>query len=101
MSHRPFTRRATSAVAGLAVIALAATGCGGDDADSEGTGGGGTGEAAEMETVRIGTLPIANAAAMNLGVQEGFFEEEGLELEQTVAQTGNEIITGMVAGDYD
>jgi NitT/TauT family transport system substrate-binding protein len=98
MSHRPFTRRTTSAVAGLAVIALAATGCGGDDADSA---GGGTGDAGEMQTVQIGTLPIANAAAMNLGVEQGFFEEEGLELEQTVAQTGNEIITGMVAGDYD
>ena len=101
MSHRPFTRRATSAVAGLAVIALAATGCGGDDADTGDTGGGGGGDAAEMETVQVGTLPIANAAAMNLGVQEGFFEEEGLELEQTVTQTGNEIITGMVSGDYD
>jgi NitT/TauT family transport system substrate-binding protein len=99
MSHRPFTRRATSAVAGLAVIALAASGCGGDDAGSADTGGGAG--AAEMETVQIGTLPIANAAAMNLGVKEGFFEDEGLKLEQTVAQTGNEIITGMVAGDYD
>ncbi|TQN43791.1 NitT/TauT family transport system substrate-binding protein [Blastococcus colisei] len=98
MSHRSFTRRTTSTVAGLAVVALAATGCGGDDAD---TGGGGGGDAAEMETIQIGTLPIANAAAMNLGVQEGFFEEEGLELEQTVTQTGNEIITGMVGGDYD
>jgi NitT/TauT family transport system substrate-binding protein len=100
MSHRPFTRRATSAVASLAVIALAASGCGADDAGSGGDGGGGAGEG-ETTTIRVGTLPIANAAAMYLGIQEGFFEEEGLEVEQTVAQTGNEIITGMVAGDYD
>jgi NitT/TauT family transport system substrate-binding protein len=100
MSHRPFTRRMTSVVAGLAVVALAATGCGGDDADTGGGGGGG-GEAAGTTTIRVGTLPIANAAAMYLGIQEGFFEEEGLEVEQTVLQSGNEIITGMVAGDYD
>jgi NitT/TauT family transport system substrate-binding protein len=99
MSHRPFTRRATSAVAGLAVVALAATGCGGDDADTGGGGGGG--DAGEMTTIQIGTLPIANAAPMYLGVQEGYFEEEGLEIEETVLQSGNEIITGMVAGDYD
>jgi NitT/TauT family transport system substrate-binding protein len=100
MSHRPFTRRATSAVAGLAVVALAATGCGGDDADTGGGGGGGGGTG-EMTTIRIGTLPIANAAPMYLGMQEGFFEEEGLAVEETVLQSGNEIITGMVAGDYD
>ncbi len=101
MSHRPFTRRTTSAVAGLAAVALAATGCGGGDADTGGGGGGGGGEAGGVTTIQVGTLPIANAAPMYLGIQEGFFEEEGLEVEQTVAQTGNEIITGMVAGDYD
>ena len=99
MSHRPFTSRATSAVAGLAVVALAATGCGGDDADTGGGGGGGG--AGEVTTIQIGTLPIANSAPMYLGMQEGFFEEEGLEVEPTVLQSGNEIITGMVAGDYD
>jgi NitT/TauT family transport system substrate-binding protein len=100
MSHRPFTRRATSAVAGLAVVALAASGCGGSDSADTGGGaeGGGT---TEMTTVRIGTLPTANAAAMYLGMQEGFFEDENLTVEPTVLQSGNEIITGMVAGDYD
>src|SRR3712207_781944 len=94
--HRPITRRTTSAVAGLAVVALAARGCGGDSG-----GGGGGGEGGGTQTVRIGTLPIANSAPMYLGVEQGFFEEEGLEVEPTVLQSGNEIITGMVAGDYD
>jgi NitT/TauT family transport system substrate-binding protein len=100
MSHRPFTRRATSAVAGLAVVALAATACGGDD-DTAGGGGGGGGDTGEITAIQIGTLPIANAAPMYLGMEEGFFEEEGLEVEPTVLQSGNEIITGMVSGDYD
>jgi NitT/TauT family transport system substrate-binding protein len=100
MSHRSLTRRATSAVAGLAVVALAATGCGGDD-DSGGGGGGGGGGTDEITTIQIGTLPTANAAPMYLGMQEGFFEDEGLEVEPTVVGSGNEIITGMVSGDYD
>ncbi|MQA34971.1 ABC transporter substrate-binding protein [Modestobacter roseus] len=98
MSHRPFTRRATTTVAGLAVVALAATGCGGDS-DTEASGGGG--EGGGTETVQVGTLPIANAAAMYLGMEQGFFEDEGLEIEPTVLQTGNDIITGLVSGDFD
>ncbi|MGY1844446.1 ABC transporter substrate-binding protein [Modestobacter sp. SYSU DS0875] len=98
MSHRPFTRRATTTVAGLAVLALAASGCGGDS-DSDASGGGG--EGGGTTTVQVGTLPIANAAAMYLGMEQGFFEDEGLEIEPTVLQTGNDIITGLVSGDFD
>ena len=99
MSPRPITRRTTSAVAGLAVVALAATGCGGSD-----SGSGGGGDAAVeggTTTIQIGTLPIGNSAPMYLGMEQGFFEEQGLVVEPTVLQSGNEIITGMVAGDYD
>jgi NitT/TauT family transport system substrate-binding protein len=99
MSHRPFTRRPTAALAGLAMVALAATGCGGGDTKGGGTAAGGS--SGETTTIRIGTLPTANAAAMYLGMQEGFFEDEGLKVEPTVLQGGNEIITGMVSGDYD
>lgn len=75
-----------------AVTALTATACGGDsDAGGEG----------EQVTINIGTLPIANAAPMYMGMSEGFFEEEGLEIEPTVLQGGNEIVTGLVSGDYD
>ncbi len=95
MNHRSFTRRATSAVAGLAVVALAATGCGG------GAESGGGADSGKTTTIRIGTLPIANAAAMYLGIQKGFYADEGLKVEPTVLQGGNEIITGIVAGDYD
>ncbi|OMQ16770.1 hypothetical protein A7K94_0200340 [Modestobacter sp. VKM Ac-2676] len=99
MSHRTFTRRATSAVAGLAVVALAATGCGGDSTDTD--TGGGEADGGGTTTLQIGTLPIANAAAMYLGMEEGFFADENLEIEPTVLQTGNDIITGLVSGDFD
>lgn len=95
MRNHPIFARVRPAVALAAVIAVTAAGCGGDAADdAEGSGD-------EQVTINIGTLPIANAAAMYLGMQEGFFEEEGLEVEPTVLGGGNEIITGLVAGDYD
>jgi NitT/TauT family transport system substrate-binding protein len=100
MAARPFARRTGALVAGLAVVALAAA-CGGDDEGDGGGGSGGGDAGGELTTINIGTLPTANAAAMYLGMQEGFFEDEGLQVEPTVLQGGNEIITGMVSGDYD
>ncbi|WP_129670016.1 ABC transporter substrate-binding protein [Phytoactinopolyspora endophytica] len=94
MRFHPILDRARPVAAVVAVAAVAVAGCGdGDDADSEGGG--------ELVTINIGTLPIANASPMYLGMEEGFFEEEGLEIEPTVLQGGNEIITGLVSGDYD
>src|SRR5919106_977224 len=77
-----------------AALALAPAGCGDDD-DSDGGGGG----AAETTTITVGTLPIANAAPMYLGMEKGFFEEEGLEIEPQVAGGGAELIPILVSGD--
>ncbi|NEK59486.1 ABC transporter substrate-binding protein [Geodermatophilus sabuli] len=93
----PRCARARNVVGGLAVVALTATACGGDDADS----GGGGGDTGAPTTINVGTLPTANAAAMYLGIQEGFFEEEGLTIEPTTLGTGQEIVVGLVSGDFD
>jgi NitT/TauT family transport system substrate-binding protein len=101
MQHGVAPKRARTLIGGLAALALTVTACGGDDDGGGGGGGGGGGAEGELTTVNIGTLPISNAASMYLGMQEGFFEEEGLEIEPTVLQSGNEIITGLVSGDFD
>jgi NitT/TauT family transport system substrate-binding protein len=82
---------ATLAAAAL----LALVGCGGDDEEATGGGGG------EQQTtkVKVGVLPISNVAPLYLGMEKGFFEEEGLEIEPAPAQSGNEIVTAMVSGD--
>ena len=80
-----------------AVALLALAGCGGDDEAS----GGGSGSGSEGKTtkVKVGVLPISNVAPLYLGVQKGYFKEEGLEIEPSPAQSGNEIVTAMVSGD--
>jgi ABC-type nitrate/sulfonate/bicarbonate transport system substrate-binding protein len=93
MKHRTRTL-----LGGLAVVALTATACGGEDGGDGGTDAAGGGE---LTTVRVGTLPTANAAPMYLGMEQGFFEEEGLTLEPTVQAGGSQIITGLVAGEFD
>jgi NitT/TauT family transport system substrate-binding protein len=80
----------------LVAAALAFAGCG----DDESGGGGGGGEGG-VTRVKIGTLPIANAAPMYIGMEKGFFREEGLQLEPQVAQSGNELITALVGGDQE
>ena len=91
--HGANLKRSGRGLAPLMVVALFAAGCGGSDAEQAEEAGG-------PVTVTVGTLPTANAAAMYLGIEQGFFEEEDLALEAAVVGSGNEIITGLVSGDY-
>ena len=82
-------------IGSLVLVGALFAGCGGDDesgnAASKGDGG--------TKKVRVGMLPISNAAPFYLGIKKGFFEEEGLEAEPVVAQSGNEITTAVLSGD--
>lgn len=82
------------AAALLAAALLALTGCGGDD-ESGGAGGG----QQEVAKVKVGVLPISNVAPLYLGMDKGFFREEGIEVEPAPSQSGNEIVASMVSGD--
>jgi NitT/TauT family transport system substrate-binding protein len=90
-------RRLFAALAAAALLALSA--CGDDDEGGSGSGGSGGGDAAEVTKVKVGVLPISNVAPLYVGMKQGFFEEEGLEIEPVPAQSGNEIVTAMVSGD--
>lgn len=72
--------------------------------------GGGEGAPAEGETaaqdgglteVSIGVIPIVDVAPIYLGVQEGIFEDHGLDVELTLAQGGAAIIPAVQSGDFD
>jgi NitT/TauT family transport system substrate-binding protein len=77
-----------------ALAIAAAAGCGDDD-DSDGGGEG----SSEVTTITVGTLPIANAAPMYLGMEQGFFEAEGLEIKPQVGEGGAALIPSLVSGD--
>lgn len=79
-------------IAALLCAALVA-GCGGDDESSSGGGGGG------VTKVKVGVLPIANAAPLYVARDKGFFKEENIEIEPALAQGGSELVTALVAGD--
>ncbi|MFF0990211.1 ABC transporter substrate-binding protein [Kocuria nitroreducens] len=79
--------------AAASVLALAA--CGGD------SGGGGTGAEGEMQDVTVGVIPIVDTAAIWLGEEQGFFEEEGINLDIQTTSGGAAAVPGVVSGDFD
>src|SRR5215208_7312811 len=89
-------RRLTAALAMLAATVLVATACGDDGG---GAGGGGTPE--KPEKVKIGLIPIADVAPVFVGIKQGYFKEQGIELEPQFAAGGAAITPAVVSGDFD
>ena len=81
----------------LVLTGMLIAGCGGDEESS----GEGSSSPNQTTKVRVGMLPISNAAPLYLGVKKGFFKEEGLDVEPVLGQSGNEIITALVSDDFD
>jgi NitT/TauT family transport system substrate-binding protein len=50
--------------------------------------------------VKVGLLPIVDVAPIYLGVEEGFFEDEGIDLEIVTAQGGAAIVPSVLTGDF-
>jgi NitT/TauT family transport system substrate-binding protein len=52
-------------------------------------------------TVRVATLPIANALPMDLGIKKGFFSAEGIEISKTTLQSGNDVVLAVANKSAD
>lgn len=84
------------AVAGTAA-ALVLAACGGPSgAGPEGS----SPDDGELTAVKVGVIPIVDVAPIYLGVQEGFFEDEGLDVTLELAQGGAAIVPAVVSGEY-
>jgi NitT/TauT family transport system substrate-binding protein len=96
---RPTTRSsgraAAAAVLALPVLLL---GCSSDpEEEQQGGGGGGQG----TETIALGIIPIIDVAPVYLGQEQGFFEEQGIELDLSAGQGGAAIVPGVASGSID
>jgi NitT/TauT family transport system substrate-binding protein len=97
-------RHLRRAVAAAGVMALIAAGCGDDDGGGGGdegaeTGGDGAESGGELTTIEVGVVPVVDVAPLYLGIEQGFFEEEGLDVQPAVAQGGAAIIPAVMQGD--
>jgi NitT/TauT family transport system substrate-binding protein len=75
--------------------AVAIAACGDDDEN-----GGGGGAEAGPTTLRVGVIPIADVAPLYLGMKQGFFEEQQLEIEPQLAEGGAAITPAVLSGDF-
>ncbi|MGY1692207.1 ABC transporter substrate-binding protein [Geodermatophilus sp. SYSU D01105] len=87
------------AAAAVATTLLLVSGCSGDDGGAE--TGGGSGGGAETQRIALGTIPIIDLAPVYLGQEQGFFEEQGIELDLSAGQGGAAIVPGVASGSID
>ena len=55
----------------------------------------------EQAEIRLGIIPIADVAPVFIGIEQGFFEAEGLTVTTEFAQGGAAAIPAVVSGDID
>ena len=88
--------RAAKMLAGAAVLALALTACSAEAEPSAAPA-----EAGELRTVNIVGVPVVDMAALYVGEEQGFFAEEGLELNIEFGQGTAAMIPALLKGQYD
>lgn len=94
-------RRAAAAVAVLAITGLIA-GCSGNAEQPASTSDSGSGSgSSDPVAITVGTLPAGDYAPLYLAQQEGFFEEEGLEVTIEIIAGGAVGVTQLVSGELD
>lgn len=54
-----------------------------------------------LTEVNVGIIPIVAVAPLALGVDKGYFKEEGLDVKLNVAQGGAALVPAVVSGQYD
>ncbi|WP_007026162.1 ABC transporter substrate-binding protein [Saccharomonospora iraqiensis] len=84
-------RRFTGIGAGMASLLLvAACGSGGSADDSGGA-----------DPVTVGVIPIVDVAPVYLGVEQGFFADQGLDVTLESSQGGAAIVPGVVSEEFE
>lgn len=90
-------RTKTCLLAAATALALAACGAEGEPSGNGGAGGDG----GDLTPITVGILPVSAIAGLELGVENGIFEEHGLDVTLEVGQGGAALLPAVVAGDYD
>ena len=93
-------RSIATLTAGLAG-GLLLTACGADGrTDSPQASGSDSQPSGETTKITVGVIPIVDTAAFRLGIKQGFFEEEGLDVQLEEAQGGAAIVPAVLSGAH-
>ncbi|MCU1435692.1 MAG: ABC-type nitrate/sulfonate/bicarbonate transport system periplasmic component-like protein, partial [Pseudarthrobacter sp.] len=94
-------RTVIAALAAAAVLGLSACGSGSPSAPGGGTSTAGATGSTDLTKVSVGVIPIVDCAPIYLGDKQGFFKDEGLQLDIQTATGGAAIVPGVVSGSFD
>ncbi|GAA3756027.1 NitT/TauT family transport system substrate-binding protein [Spinactinospora alkalitolerans] len=83
-------RRKIFALTGAAVLVMTSA-CGGGDETEEGG----------LTEVTVGAIPIVDVAPLHLGVEQGYFEEHGIDLTIENTTGGAAAVPGVVSGNFE
>lgn len=81
-------------IATLATVALVVSACGGAESSAEPTEG-------AVDQVTLGLIPILDVAPIHLGIEKGFFKDQGIELTIENAAGGAALVPAVVSGNFD
>lgn len=90
---RTLVNRRTVAALSAVALTLAVTACGSDGQGAAPQGGG-------TDHVTVGLVPIVDVAPVYLGIEKGFYRENGIDLEAKTATGGAALLPAVVSGDY-
>lgn len=94
-------RLVPSAWAAVAVaVALALTACSGSSPDGKAPSAASNKADGKLTPVKVGVIPIVDVAPIYLGVEQGFFKSEGLDVKLELAQGGAAIVPAVMSGQY-
>lgn len=94
-------RKLVAAAATAALLGLTACGSGSLSSSEETTAPASAAAAEGLTAIEVGVIPIIDVAPIYLGVEEGLFEAEGLDVTLTLAQGGAAIVPAVTSGQMD
>jgi NitT/TauT family transport system substrate-binding protein len=94
-------RRIIAALAAASALGLTACGSGSPGSTGGGTASAGAAGSTELTKVSVGVIPIVDCAPIYLGAKQGFFKDEGLQLDIQTATGGAAIVPGVLSGSFD
>lgn len=84
-----------------AALSLALTSCGAlQGSTGQGSSSGGNNKV-EKATIKVGALTAVDVASLYIGVQKGYFTQEGLDVQPVVVKSGPQSIPQLQHGDID
>lgn len=94
----PTTRRFTATLALLAAATVALTAC--SSGDSGGATDGGS-AAGELTTLKVATIGLTSDGSLITGIDQGFFEDEGLKIETSIVANPPAGLAAAQSGQVD